>query len=106
MSLDRLTFAVAIFVVAGALCAGCGKDSASGGAASTGSDQVAPGVTPSQSEIDRIKAQRMPPLTWQTNDPACRVVRVAVAHLTVHQAVVQHTSRVVTNYLSSIAHSD
>ncbi len=60
MSLDRLTFAVAIFVVAGALCAGCGKDSAS----------------------------------------------VAVAHLTVHQAVVQHTSRVVTNYLSSIAHSD
>jgi hypothetical protein len=69
MSLDRLTFAVAIFVVAGALCAGCGKDSASGGAASTGSDQVAPGVTPSQSEIDRIKAQRMPPANLANQRP-------------------------------------
>ena len=69
MSVDRLTFAVAIVVVAGALCAGCGKDSASGGSASTGSDQVAPGVTPSQSEIDRIKAQRMPPANLANQRP-------------------------------------
>lgn len=61
VSADRWTLAVAFVVVAGALCTGCGKDSAAGGAGAAGSDQLAPGATPSQSEIDRIKAQRMPP---------------------------------------------
>ena len=70
MSADRWTLAVAMFVVAGALCTGCGKDSAAGGAGATGSDQVAPGVTPSQSEIDRIKAQRMPPANLANQRPA------------------------------------
>jgi len=71
MSVDRLTFAVAIFVVAGALCAGCGKDSAAGGGnGAVGSDQVAPGATPNQSEIDRIKAQRMPPANLANQRPA------------------------------------
>jgi hypothetical protein len=70
MSVDRLTFAVAIFVVAGALCAGCGKDSAAGGGnGAVGSDQVAPGATPNQSEIDRIKAQRMPPANLANQRP-------------------------------------
>jgi hypothetical protein len=71
MSVDRLTFAVAIFVVAGALCAGCGKDSAAGsGNGAAGSDQLAPGATPNQSEIDRIKAQRMPPANLANQRPA------------------------------------
>ncbi len=70
MTADRWMLAVAFVVVAGALCTGCGKDSAAGGAASTGSDQVAPGVTPSQSEIDRIKAQRMPPANLANQRPA------------------------------------
>ncbi len=69
VSVDRLTFAVAIFVVAGALCAGCGKDSA-GGEGAKGSDVLAPGATPSQSEIDRIKAQRMPPANLANQRPA------------------------------------
>jgi hypothetical protein len=70
MTADRWMLAVAFVVVAGALCTGCGKDGAAGGAASTGSDQVAPGVTPSQSEIDRIKAQRMPPANLANQRPA------------------------------------
>ena len=69
MSVDRWTLAVAIFVVAGALCTGCGKDSAAGGTGATASDQVAPGVTPNQSEIDRIKAQRMPPANLANQRP-------------------------------------
>jgi len=69
VSADRLTFAVAFVVVAGALCAGCGKDSAAGGAGAAGSDQLAPGATPSQSEIDRIKAQRMPPANLANQRP-------------------------------------
>ena len=69
VSADRWTLAVAIFVVAGALCTGCGKDSAAGGAGATGSDQLAPGATPNQSDIDRIKAQRMPPANLANQRP-------------------------------------
>lgn len=69
VSADRWTLAVAIFVVAGALCTGCGKDSASGGSGAAGSDQLAPTATPNQSEIDRIKAQRMPPANLANQRP-------------------------------------
>lgn len=69
VSADRWTLAVAIFVVAGAICTGCGKDSAAGGAGGAGSDQLAPGATPSQSEIDRIRAQRMPPANLANQRP-------------------------------------
>lgn len=69
VSADRWTFAVAIFVVAGALCTGCGKDSAAGGSGAAGSDQLAPTATPNQSEIDRIKAQRMPPANLANQRP-------------------------------------
>jgi hypothetical protein len=69
VSVDRWTLAVAIFVVAGALCTGCGKDSAAGGSGAAGSDQLAPTATPNQSEIDRIKAQRMPPANLANQRP-------------------------------------
>ena len=69
VSADRWTLAVAIFVVAGALCTGCGKDSAAGGSGAAGSDQLAPTATPNQSEIDRIKAQRMPPANLANQRP-------------------------------------
>ena len=69
VSADRWTLAVAIFVVAGALCTGCGKDSASGGSGAAGSDQLGPTATPNQSEIDRIKAQRMPPANLANQRP-------------------------------------
>jgi hypothetical protein len=50
---------------------GCGKDSAAGsGNGAAGSDQLAPGATPNQSEIDRIKAQRMPPANLANQRPA------------------------------------
>ena len=67
VSADRWTLAVAIFVVAGALCTGCGKDSAAGGA--KGSDMLPAGAQPNQSEIDRIKAQRMPPANLANQRP-------------------------------------
>ena len=69
VSADRWTLAVAIFVVAGALCTGCGKDSAAGGSGAAGSDKLAPTATPNQSEIDRIKAQRMPPANLANQRP-------------------------------------
>ena len=69
VSVDRWTLAVAIFVVAGALCTGCSKDSAAGGSGAAGSDQLAPTATPNQSEIDRIKAQRMPPANLANQRP-------------------------------------
>ena len=71
VSVDRWTFAVAIFVVAGALCTGCSKDAettSTGGA--KGSDMLPPGAQPDQSEIDRIKAQRMPPANLANQRPA------------------------------------
>jgi len=70
VSADRWTLAVVFVVVAGALCTGCGKDSAAGSAGAAGSDQLAPGATPSQAEIARIRAQRMPPAGLANQRPS------------------------------------
>jgi len=92
VSADRWILAVAFVVVAGALCTGCGKDSAAGGAGAAGSDQLAPGQRQVNLKSTASKHNVCHLPIWQISVLVDQALPVEVHHMA-DQVVVQRTSK-------------